>query len=416
MMEFGLIGEKLGHSYSPQIHRIFGDYEYKLYPMPKEELEKTLRERNFRGLNITIPYKTDVLPFCDEISPVVQKVGSANTLVMREGKLCAYNTDLAGFLFMLKKGGISLKGKKVLILGSGGTSLTAQAACREEKAGEMIVVSRSGPVDYAEMYKRHRDAEIIINSTPVGMYPGNGISPVELDQFPFLQGVADVIYNPARTKLLLDAAERKIPCVDGLWMLSAQGFYAARLFLDQALPESLIGKAYRAVRRDCLNLVLCGMPGCGKSTLGKMLAKKMQRPFVDLDAEIEKEYGPADQILREKGESCFRELESRIVEKFGKESGLVIATGGGAILKKENVRALRQNGVVVWVQRPLEKLSTKGRPLSQGGMETLKKLWAVREPLYRAAAHFSIENTREKEAAVKCMLEGFYEAAGNERP
>jgi len=413
MMEYGLIGERLGHSYSPRIHRVFGDYDYQLYPMPLEQLKETLQKRQFKGLNITIPYKKDVLPYCDEISEVVEKVGSANTLFFRNGRLCADNTDLAGFISMLDRGGIFLTGKKVVILGSGGTSLTAQAACRELNAREYIVVSRSGPVDYEAMYERHTDAEVIINSTPVGMYPGNLKSPVDLDRFPNLQGVADVIYNPARTALLLDAKERGIPSIDGLWMLVAQAWLAARHFLNRELPEALIGQAYREVRKDCLNLVLVGMPGCGKSTLGQMAAEMLGRPFIDLDQEIEKEYGHPSQIIREKGEEAFRKIESEMAARFGKESGLVIATGGGAVLKKENVRALRQNGVVAWVQRPLEKLSTKGRPLSQGGLDTLNKLAEIRTPLYRACADFSVENAGDIQGAKRRILEGFDEAAGD---
>jgi len=413
MMEYGLIGERLGHSYSPPIHRVFWDYDYQLYPMPREELIRVLKERKFQGLNITIPYKKDVLPYCDEISPVVEKVGSANTLYFRDGKLCADNTDLPGFLFMLEKGGISLQGKKVIILGSGGTSLTAQAACREEKAQEYIVVSRSGPVNYDALYHQHTDGEVIINTTPVGMYPGNLESPVDLAAFPRLSGVADVIYNPARTALILDARERKIPCIDGLWMLVAQAWHAAKQFIGRDIPEEKIQEAYQTVRRDCLNLVLIGMPGSGKTTLGKLAAEKLGKRFIDLDAEIEKEYGPIPEIFEKQGENAFRELESAVCAKFGKESGLVIASGGGAILRRENVRALSQNGMMCWLQRPLEALGTQGRPLSQGGLSALETMWQMRRPLYQACADFIVENTGAPAQAAARMVEGFNEAAGD---
>lgn len=412
-MEFGLIGERLGHSYSPQIHEIFGDYDYNLYPMSPEQLKKLLEERNFKGLNITIPYKKDVLPYCDEISDTVQAVGSANTLVMKNGRLCAYNTDLPGFLSMLEKGSIALAGKKVLILGSGGTSLTAQAACRVLKAKEMIVVSRTGAVDYGAMYRDHTDAQVIINTTPVGMYPENLVSPVDLSRFPCLSGVADVIYNPARTALLLDAKERGIPCIDGLWMLVAQAWYAACLFTGKDIPAEKIAAAYRTVRSNCLNLVLVGMPGSGKTTLGRLAAEKMNKQFVDLDAEIEKEYGPIPEIFAKQGEKAFREMECEACKKFGREKGLVIAAGGGAVLRKENIRALCQNGVIAWVQRPLESLETEGRPLSRGGRAALEEMQRIRLPLYRDCADFSVDNETDMMQAAEKLMEGFYEAAGD---
>ena len=413
-MEYGLIGERLGHSYSPQIHRAFGDYDYRLYPMPLEQLKETLKGRTFRGLNITIPYKKDVLPFCDEVSDTVREVGSANTLFFRDGKLCAENTDLPGMLFMLERAGISLTGKKVVILGSGGTSLTAQAACRAAQAEEYIVVSRSGPVNYEELYAKHTDAEIIINSTPVGMYPKNLVSPVDIRRFPKLRGVADVIYNPAKTALLLDAEEAGIPHIDGLWMLVAQARHAARLFLNEDIPEEKIAEAYKSVRRECLNLVLVGMPGSGKSTLGRMVAASLGKRFIDLDEEIVKRFGPIPEVFKNQGEAAFRDMESEIAREYGKESGLVIATGGGAVLRKENVRAIRQNAIVVWVRRDLSRLSTEGRPLSTG-VEALKRMEEARTPLYRACADFEVFNNSTPDEAIKRLLEGFDEAADPER-
>ena len=414
-MEFGLIGERLGHSYSPQIHRFFGDYDYQLYPMTREQLIQTLTRRDFRGLNITIPYKRDVLPYCDWVSDAVRAVGSANTLFFRNGSLCAENTDLPGMQSMLRRAGISLAGKKAVILGSGGTSLTAQAVCRAQQAREYVVVSRQGPVTYEALYRDHADADVIINATPVGMYPNNLVSPVDLSRFPRLSGVADVIYNPAKTALLLDAEALGVPCIDGLWMLAAQAWHAAKLFLDRDIPEQALETAYSSVRRDCLNLVLVGMPGSGKTTQGRRAAQALGRPFVDLDAEIVKRHGPIPDIFANLGEAAFRDMESEIAREFGRESGLVIATGGGAVLRRENVRALRQNGVIAWLRRPVEQLSTEGRPLSTGA-DALRRMEEIRIPLYRACADFSVVIQQEKEATLRRILEGFDEAAGFERP
>ena len=276
-MEYGLIGEKLGHSYSPLIHRVFGDYDYRLYPMPPAQMEETLKARQFRGFNVTIPYKRAVMPFCDEISLRARQIGSVNTIVKRAGKLIADNTDLPGLLFMLDRAGIALEGKKAVILGSGGTSLTARAACKARNAREVVVVSRQGPVTYDDLYARHTDADVLINATPVGMYPHNLSAPADISRLPALSGVADVIYNPAKTALLLDAEARGIPCTGGLWMLVAQAWHAAQWFLGRAIPEEKIAEAYGAVRRQSLNLALVGMPGSGKSTLGRIAAKQTGR-------------------------------------------------------------------------------------------------------------------------------------------
>jgi shikimate dehydrogenase len=264
------------------------------------------------------------------------------------------------------------------------------------------------------LYANHTDAEVIINATPVGMYPGNMVSPIDLRRFPKAEGVADVIYNPAKTKLLLDAEAAGIPCIDGLWMLAAQGYYAAKLFLNREIPEEKILEAYRSVRRECLNLVLVGMPGCGKSTQGKLAADLLGRAFVDLDAEIVKRFGPIPRIFEEQGEAGFRAIESEIVEEFGKESGLVIATGGGAVLREENVRALRQNGVICWLRRPAEQLATQGRPLSVN-LNKLKEMEKTRLPLYQACADYSVNSQEQRTLTSQMIVEGFYEAAGAER-
>ena len=412
-MEYGLLGEKLGHSYSPLIHSVMGSYDYRLLPVNPEELEEILQKRDFRGLNVTIPYKRTVLPFCDEVSEAVRLIGSANTLVCEDGRIRADNTDLPGFLEMLRAAGIGLAGKKIVILGSGGTSLTAQAACRVSGARETVVISRSGPVGYEALYRDHTDAEVLINATPVGMYPGNLASPADLTRFPRLTGVADVIYNPAKTALILDAEKLGIPHADGLRMLAAQAWHAARPFLKEDLPVSRIDEACALVRRKTRNLILVGMPGCGKTTLGRQAAALLQRPFVDLDVEIERQTGKAvAQVFAEAGEPAFREMESAMAEKYGKESGLVIATGGGTVLRRGNVRALRQNGVLVWVRRALDRLSVDGRPLS-AGMDALVRMEAFRTPIYTACADRSVENSGAVEDTARRIVEAFDEAVGD---
>ena len=264
MIEYGLLGAKLGHSYSKPIHNLLADYHYELYAVTPEQLHDLMTSRAFKGLNVTIPYKKDVLPYLDWISPEVREVGSANTLVMgTDGVLRGYNTDLPGFLSMADHAGISLTGKKVVILGSGGTSLTAQAAARRRKARQIVVVSRSGEVNYERLYADHTDAEIIVNTTPVGMYPKNGESPIELGRFPKCEGVLDVIYNPFRTALLQQAKERNIPCTDGLWMLVAQAKYAAEYFTGKAMDDACIAQVYGVMRAEMANVVLVGMPGIG---------------------------------------------------------------------------------------------------------------------------------------------------------
>ena len=415
MIEYGLLGAKLGHSYSKPIHNLLADYSYELYAITPEELKTLMESRSFKGLNVTIPYKKDVLPYLDEISDEVREVGSANTLVMgADGKLRGYNTDLAGFLSMADRAGVALTGKKVVILGSGGTSLTAQAAARRRKAREIVVVSRTGEVDYDRLYREHTDAEVIVNTTPVGMYPGNGESPVDLSKFDRCEGVLDVIYNPFHTALLQQAEEREIPCENGLWMLVAQAKYAAEYFAGEAIPDEQIAAVYGKMRAEMSNLALIGMPGCGKSTVGRALAKKMGREFVDMDEIIVRLAGKSiPEIFEQDGEDAFRAIETKAARECGKEKGLVIATGGGAVTREETMRALQQNGEIVFLERPLEQLPTSGRPLSQGGMDALKTMYEKRLPLYRRYASCTADNSGSMEKTVEAVMEGFYEAAGH---
>ena len=412
-MEFGLIGERLGHSYSAEIHRAFGAYDYVLNSMPPEAVGPFLSEKNFRGINVTIPYKQTVIPFCDEISATAQKIGSVNTIVRRaDGSLLGDNTDYAGFSAMARRAGISFDGRKVAVLGSGGTSLTARTVAADEGATEIAVVSRTGTVNY-ENLSVIRDYDIVINTTPVGMYPRNGEAAVSLADFPNCCGVIDVIYNPLRTALLSQAHERGIPYTGGLYMLTAQAAYAYERFIGKALPEEILEKVYRELLCSVENIVLVGMPGCGKTTVGQMLAEKLGRELVDIDAAVAERAGMSvPEIFASQGEAAFRKLETETAAEVGKRKGIVIAGGGGIILTAENRAHLRQNGRVYCLERPLESLSTADRPLSKD-LETLKKMAEVRAPMYALASDATISNNRAPSETVAAILEDFYETAGN---
>lgn len=412
-MEYGLIGEKLGHSYSPQIHAQLADYSYELKAMPPEALEGFLTARDFKGLNVTIPYKQAVIPHCAELSDEAKDIGSVNTLVVRkDGSMIGHNTDIGGFTYMLHQAGIDPKDCKAVVLGSGGTSLTARTALKRMGAREIIVVSRKGPVDYDSLYADHADAEILVNTTPVGMYPKTGVSPVELDRLPNVKGVVDVIYNPEKTRLILDAQAKGIPCVSGLPMLVAQAREAAEWFTGKAISPEVVGKIVGTIKGQTLNLVLVGMPGCGKSTLGAILAKAMNRTLIDCDAEIVKRAGmPIPEIFERFGEAHFRGLESQVIQDVCSGSGAIIATGGGAILRKENVEAMRQNGRICFIRRDIDLLPRNGRPLSSASEDAVAKLWQQRKDKYHAAADFIADNSGAPEVTAAQIEEGFHEAA-----
>ncbi|MBQ8087436.1 MAG: AAA family ATPase, partial [Clostridia bacterium] len=366
-MEFGLIGKKLGHSYSPMIHARLGNYAYELCEIPPENLERFLKSGNYRGFNVTIPYKRDVLPYLNEISPIAQEIGCVNTVIRREdGTLYGHNTDIGGFMHMLRRAGIDPKNRKAAILGSGGTSLTARTALRLLGAKETVVVSRSGPVNYEALHEVHSDIEILVNTTPVGMYPHNGECAVDLSRFPKLCGVVDVVYNPSRTALILNAQALGIPCVSGLPMLVAQAREAAELFMGKKIDPSVDDSILREILSQSLNLVLIGMPGCGKTALGQRLSARMNRPLLDSDEEIVKHAGMSiPDLFAKYGEEYFRALETQVLQDLCKESGCIIATGGGAVLREENRRAMRQNGRLCLICRALENLPRSGRPLSK---------------------------------------------------
>lgn len=411
-MEYGLIGEKLGHSYSQMIHARLADYRYELKEVAPERLDAFIEARNFRGLNVTIPYKQAVMKHCAELSPEAMEVGSVNTLIVRpDGSLFGHNTDIDGFIYMLRRGEIDPAGAKAVILGSGGTSLTARAALTRLGAREIVTVSRKGPVDYAALYAEHADAEILVNATPVGMYPKNGASPVELDRLPKVRGVADVIYNPEKTALIFAAQAKGIPTVSGLSMLVAQAREAAELFAGHAIPAGRVEDIVSEIGAQTLNLILVGMPGCGKSTLGQAVAAALQREFVDCDAEIVRRAGKSiPEIFAQDGEGAFRALESGVLADVCRGHGLVISTGGGAVLRAENRDAMRQNGRVCLIRRALALLPRDGRPLS-ASEDAVARLWEARRAAYETAADFPVENDGTVEEAAEKIREGFYEAA-----
>lgn len=390
---FGLIGNPLGHSFSPQIHSLLGDYKYDLFPMEENEVAPFLEKRAFDGINVTIPYKQKVIPLCDRISEEAKRIGSVNTIVKEaDGSLSGYNTDHFGFTLMLKRAGIDPKGKKTLVLGSGGSSRTAVCALNDLGASEVVVISRSGENNYKNLHL-HSDAFLIVNTTPVGMYPKNGISPINLGMFPKCEAVADLIYNPEKTELVLEAEKRGIRCTGGLYMLVAQGARASELFTGNTYTEEDMERVYRGVNCGMRNVILVGMPGSGKSTVGKAVAELLGRELADSDEFITKTTGisPAEWITA-KGEAEFRRVETEALSELSKRSGLVIATGGGAVTVPENHALLRQNGRVFFINRDVSLLARDGRPLSVGDLSVM---YEKRLPLYRSVCDFEIK-TDEK--------------------
>ena len=388
-MKCGLLGHRLSHSYSPAIHQLLGDYEYQLYEVEPEGLKQYLLQGDFDGLNVTMPYKTAVIPYLDGLTDDARNIGAVNTIYRQNGKLCGHNSDLAGFREMVRRCGLQLEGKKCLVLGSGGAGKMAVHALTSAGA-QAVTISRAGKDHYGNL-ERHKDAKILINATPVGMFPHCGESPVDLDIFDQLEAVLDVIYNPIRTKLLMDAEKKGLITSSGLWMLIAQAKVSAEYFTGKHIPDEIIRKIHSQLSQQMENIILIGMPGCGKSTIGRLLAEKTGKSFVDTDAEIEKLAGKRiPDIFKEDGEDKFRELETAVIAQFGKQSGLVLATGGGCITRCHNYPLLHQNGIIFWLLRDTEKLITEGRPLSVGA--DLQEMYRFRKPMYEAFADFCIDN------------------------
>lgn len=404
MLKCGLLGEKLGHSYSPQIHSMLSDYEYKLFEKAPDELEDFLKNGEFDGLNVTIPYKKSVMPYCAELSDTAREIGSVNTIVRRsDGSLFGDNTDAFGFENLILHNGIEISGKKALVLGTGGASVTAQAVLKKLGASELVVISRKGEDNY-ENISKHADAQIIANTTPVGMYPNNGKAAVDLSQFPELSGVLDVVYNPVRTALLLQAEKLGIPCAGGLYMLVSQAKRSCELFTGTPVADGEIDRIEKVLKAQMQNLVIVGMPGSGKSTVAALLAEALGKKILDTDALIEEKAGLSiPQIFASHGESGFRKLESEVMAEVGKLSGNIISTGGGCVTVEENYDLLHQNGVIVWISRDTGKLARDGRPISLSS--DLDELYAKRKPMYERFADIAADNNGNVHDTIKAITE-----------
>lgn len=409
---FGLIGRSLSHSYSVEIHRALGQSGYELFPLEPECLGEFLARDDLGGVNVTMPYKRDVIPYCSYLSPDALEIGSVNTIVRDDGGLLhGYNTDAYGLRYAMETAGISLAGKKTLIFGSGGASLTAQAVARNGGASQVVVISRNGADNY-ENLDRHYDAGVLINATPVGMYPNVGDMPADPGLFPECSGVMDMIYNPRRTRLLLRAEELGIPCMDGMPMLAAQAAAAEGYFAGREVPESEIARVTAIVRRETLNIVLVGMPGSGKTTIGRALSRMTGRGVVDIDDQVEKSSGRTiSDIFAEEGEAAFRRLERDEIARAGREHGRIIVCGGGAVKDAENYPPLHQNGRIYHIRRDTKLLARRGRPLSLGA--DLDEMYARRRPMYERFRDAEIPNDQTPEAAAEKIWRDFCENTGN---
>lgn len=401
-MQCGLLGRKLGHSYSPQIHKNLGNYKYDLFEVEPENLDAFFKAADFTGINITMPYKKEVIKYCYELSDCAKKLGAVNTIVKKpNGQLIGHNTDYFGFSSMLKRTRLSVTGKKVLVLGSGGASATVVAVL-EEAGAIPVIISRTGENNYTNI-SNHCDARIIVNTTPVGMYPNVDCSPLDLQAFPQLEGVLDVVYNPAHTKLLQQAEELGLVTENGLWMLVSQAKESAEWFTGSAIKDDTIAQVHKQLRLQMANIVLIGMPGCGKSTIGQILANKLNKKFVDADAEIAKAAGMSiPEIFEKYDEAFFRKIETQVLTELCAHSGLVIATGGGCVTRPENYQSLHYNGIIVWIRRDTKQLATNGRPLSQP--EKLADMYAMRKPLYEKFADIPVDNTDSPEITVDLII------------
>ena len=406
-MKFGLLGRTLGHSFSPRIHSALGNTNYELFEREPSQLQEFFADPELQGINITIPYKVNALEACDVVDPRAERIGCVNTMVRKDGKWHGYNTDYDGFVFTLQHAGIDVAGKECIILGDGASSATVHVALEYLGAKNIVHLSRKTAPFYGDAPNYYETAQIIINCTPIGMYPHNPSNLIDITQFSKLEGVVDLIYNPRRTILLLQAEMMEIPHCDGLPFLVAQGVKAANHFQGESFGTKEIEQILRDMRREKENIILIGMPGVGKTTVGKALGEEMGRTCIDVDHELEKEIGDISTYITEQGEPAFREKEAEMIAKFGTQTGLIISTGGGCVTVPKNFAHLRQNGRIYQLTQPVENLSTSGRVLSSGGIERLRELEATRTPMYESFAQCIVEHNRNAPETVSAILEDF---------
>ena len=406
-MKFGLLGRTLGHSFSPRIHNALGNTNYELFEREPSQLQEFFANPELQGINITFPYKVNALEACDVVDPRAERIGCVNTMVRKDGKWHGYNTDYDGFVFTLKHADIDVSGKECIILGDGASSATVHVALEDLGAKSITHLSRKTAPLYTDAPNYYETAQIIINCTPIGMYPHNPASLIDIMQFSKLEGVVDLIYNPRRTVLLLQAEMMDIPHCDGLPFLVAQGVEAANHFQGESFGTKEIEQILRDMRREKENIILIGMPGVGKTTVGKAIGKEMGRTCIDVDQELAKEIGDISTYITEQGEAAFREKEAEMIAKLGTETGLVISTGGGCVTVPKNYAHLRQNGRIYQLTQPVEKLSTSGRVLSGGGIERLRELEKTRTPMYESFAQCIVEHNRNAPETVAAILEDF---------
>lgn len=417
-MKYGLIGEELGHSFSKVIHERIADYAYDLTPLSKQAFPEFMEKREFQAINVTIPYKKDVIPYLDEMDNNAKAIGAVNTIIHKNGKLIGHNTDFSGFLYMVRRHNINMVNKKVLVIGNGGASSAIQAVVKHVGAAQMIVVDitpGNGAISYEECFEKHMDAQVVINTSPVGMYPHIGNAPIAISMFLKCEAVMDVIYNPIRTNLCLEAQELNMISVNGLEMLIAQAKQAVELFLDKTIDDAIIDEIYQELLVDTCNIVLIGMPSAGKTTIGKMLAEKLGKQFIDLDEVIIKKAGMSiPEIFAQSGEEGFRAMESEVAKELAKLTNKIIATGGGSVKHKVNMDYLRLNGVTIFIDRDVEKLisSDLNRPLSKS-KEALRSLYEERLPLYQTYASFIVSNNDVIEDSVNEILETYQSVLKN---
>jgi len=413
--KYGLLGEKLGHSFSPEIHSMLADYSYKLYEIEPDKVEKFIRNGDFDGLNVTIPYKKAVMELCDEVSEQAKKIGCVNTVKRKGGRLYGYNTDYDGFRYLLTSNKMEINGKKCLVLGTGASSGTVKTVLEDMGASEIVFISRNGENTY-ENIEKHHDAQVIVNTTPVGMYPNNEECKVKLNDFTALESCVDIVYNPLKTQLILQAEKMNVRYASGLAMLVAQAKAASEIFTETSISDSLLERIVNKIELDKSNIVIIGMPGSGKSSVGRIIAKALDRKFIDADKYFEQKMGitPGDYITQH-GEELFRREETEVLSELGKMSGIVISTGGGAVTRAENYNHLHQNGKIVLIKRSFERLATRGRPLSQGD-NALINLWEKRRDAYKAFADIEVDNNRHISKTVDTVLRRLgYENPHNQR-